>query len=276
MGIAKRSFLITGCGSGIGRHLAQVLIRQGAYVLATDINRAAVEDCLSEIDAPADRAVAMEMDVRDPAQWDEAVALVLERWQQLDVLLNVAGVVHGRYVHEATAADVNFHLDINTKGAMYGSIAASRVMVPKRSGHIINVASIAGLIPVPGISFYSASKFAVRGFSHAIADELEAHGVFVTVICPNAVATPMLDAEASQPETMLSFSGSRILSIKDLEDAVVLRALTRRPREIILPSTMSFFARFTTAFPALVSPLLPYFRRRGAEAQARYREMQGK
>jgi len=272
MGIVDTTFLISGCGSGIGRHLAQTLLHRGGKVLATDIDGAGAASCIEEAGASREHGDAMALDVRQPDQWEAAVDRVTAKWQRLDVLINVAGVVRGRYLHEATPEDVDFHIDINTKGVMYGAMAAARVMVPQRSGHIVNVASVAGLIPVPGISFYSASKFAVRGFGHAIADELETHGVFVTTVCPNAVATPMLDAEADQPETMLSFSGTRILSVEEVTTAIVERALNRRPREIILPGSMNLFARFATAFPALAASLLPLFRRRGAETQARYRD----
>lgn len=272
MGVADQTFLITGCASGIGQHLAGALLRRGARVMMADIHTQPMHDYIAHEKLEADQSLIQELDVRDPEAWEAALSRIEESWQRLDVLINVAGVVNGRYIHEASAEDADFHIDINAKGTIYGCIAAVKRMMPQRSGHIINVASVAGLVPVPGISFYSASKFAVRGFSHAMADELEPHGIFVTVVCPNAVATPMLDMEAEQPETMLSFSGTRILTVQDLEKAIIDRALVKRPREIILPASMSIFSRFTTAFPALAGALLPYFRKRGAETQAKYRD----
>lgn len=272
MGIADQTYLITGCASGIGQHLAGALLRRGARVMMADIRIQPMDEYIAREKLEAGQFLIQELDVRDPEAWEGAFVRLEESWQRLDVLINVAGVVNGRYIHEATSEDVDFHMDINAKGTLYGCVAAARRMMPQRSGHIINIASVAGLVPVPGISFYSASKFAVRGFSHAMADELEPHGIFVTVVCPNAVATPMLDMEADQPETMLSFSGTRILTVQDLEQAVIERALVKRPREIILPASMSLFSRFTTAFPALAGGLLPYFRRRGAETQAKYRD----
>src|SRR5205823_4569252 len=113
-----------------------------------------------------------------------------------------------------------------------------------RHGHIINIASMAALAPIPGISLYSASKYAVRGFSLAAAQELRAHGVYVTVVCPDAVQTPMLDAQLAHDEAAATFSGPRLLTVEEVGRAIIGQGLARRPLEIYLPPSRGWLARF--------------------------------
>lgn len=271
-----KSVLITGCASGIGRHMAGVALRAGASVMMTDVDAAGLDCTLAELGGESDRLRTRPLDVRNAAQWEAAVAETVAAFGRIDILMNVAGISHSAFIHEADMAMVERHLDINLKGVMFGTHFAAREMVRQKSGHIINIASLAGLCPVPGMSLYSASKFGVRGFSLSVAEELKAHGVYVTAICPDAVATPMLDHEALEPEAALSFSGNRILTVEDIEHAIMIGALKKRKLEVIVPASMAPLARIVTAFPGLAMPLLPYFRAKGQKTQARYRDSLGK
>src|SRR5213079_2909142 len=97
------------------------------------------------------------------------------------------------------------------KGVMLGTNAAIRAMIPRGSGHVVNIASIAGLVPVPGLAIYSASKHAARAYSIAVAQEVRPHGVYVTAVCPTVVATPMMDMQVDREEAAYTFSGGRPL-----------------------------------------------------------------
>jgi 3-oxoacyl-[acyl-carrier protein] reductase len=271
MDLSGKSCLLTGCGSGIGRHMAGVLARAGAKVMATDVDAAGLAQTIAALGGTGERLRSHALDVRIAGQWEAALSETLRAFGRIDVLMNIAGISRSAYIHEAAIARIEQHLDINLKGVMLGSHYAAKVMVQQRSGHIVNIASLAGLCPVPGMSLYSASKFGVRGFSLAIADELAPHGVGVSVICPDAVATPMLDHEALEPEAALSFSGNRILTVEDIEHAIFRKALGRGKREVIVPGSMAPLSRLVTAFPGALMPLLPMFRARGAKIQAAYR-----
>jgi 3-oxoacyl-[acyl-carrier protein] reductase len=262
MELRGKACLLTGCASGIGKHLSGVLARAGARVMMTDIDEAGLAKAASGLGGEVRQ---QKLDVRSAEDWDAAVAATVAAFGRLDLLFNVAGVSHSAYIHEAEPARIAFHLDINLKGVMLGSHYAAKVMVQQRGGQIVNIASLAGLCPVPGMSLYSASKFGVRGFSLAIADELAPHGVGVSVICPDAVATPMLDHEALEPEAALSFSGNRILTVEDIEHAIFRKALGRGKREVIVPGSMAPLSRLVTAFPGALMPLLPIFRKRGVK-----------
>jgi 3-oxoacyl-[acyl-carrier protein] reductase len=247
--------LLTGCASGIGRSVARRLFAEGHTVMATDVDEAGLR-AASETDGWTDpaRVLVRALDVRDPNAWRAAMGAVVERWGRLDVLMNIAGILVPVWAHEATDQDVDRTLDINAKGMMHGTNAALRHMIPRKQGHIVNVASIGGVVPVPGIALYSASKHASRAYSVAVAQEVRKHNVFVTAICPAVVETPMMDLQIDREEAAFTFSGRRALTVDEVTSAIVDRAMRTKPLEMILDvpwSGQSLAAKVGNALPTL-------------------------
>jgi NADP-dependent 3-hydroxy acid dehydrogenase YdfG len=268
--IKDQVHLVTGAASGIGAHLAAELLRRGARVCAADVNAAALATLHAHADS--DQLMTATLDVRDPAQWTALVAQIRARWHKLDVLMNVAGVIRPGWIHAFSADDVHLQLDVNTKGLIFGTQAAARVMLEQGHGHIINIASLAGIAPVPGLALYSASKFAVRGFTLAAAFELREKNIKVTAICPDAVQTPMLDQQVDREEAAMTFSGSTApLTVEDIGRAVFERALPHAPLEITLPGHRGAMAKFGSAFPAASVGLLARLRELGRARQLQRR-----
>jgi NADP-dependent 3-hydroxy acid dehydrogenase YdfG len=261
---------VTGAASGIGAELARALLAQGHAVCAADLRREGLETLRDTAPDPA-RLHCAALDVRDAEAWAALLAQLLRRFGRLDVLHNVAGVLKPGYMETASAADVDFHVDVNLKGVMHGSQCAARQMLEQGGGHIINIASLAGLAPVPGLALYSASKFGVRGYSLAIAHELKGRGVKVTVVCPDAVQTPMLDLQREREEAALTFSGGAGLTVAAVRDAILGPVLRDAPLELTLPRGRGALSRLAGALPALSQPLLERFRQRGLREQARLR-----
>jgi NADP-dependent 3-hydroxy acid dehydrogenase YdfG len=261
-----KNFLISGCASGIGAQLAAVLLARGERVCAVDINAAPMEALKARAQS-ADQLWIATLDVRDAAAWDKLVAAFVQRWGRLDVIMNVAGVLRPGYCYEGESGDVDFHFDVNAKGAIHGTRAAARQMLVQGGGHIINIASLAGIAPVPGLSLYSASKFAVRGYTLAVAHELRDKGIKVTVICPDAVQTPMLDLQVDYEQAALTFSGSRSLSTQEVVDAILDRALVKAPMEITLPAARGFVSKIASFLPGLSALMLGSLQRRGRQQQ---------
>lgn len=251
--------LVTGAASGIGRRLAEQLVARGDQVLAVDLD----EKGLAVLASMCPGMEARRMDVTSFEDWEAAVGLALSRWGRLDVLLNVAGYLRPGWVHEVSPADMERHLDVNARGVMLGTRAASHVMVSRGRGHIVNVASMAALAPIPGIALYSASKYAVRGFSLAAALELRPRGVYVTVVCPDAVRTPMLDLQMDYAEAAMTFSAPRILTVDEVARAVLGPVLTRRPLEYWVPWSRGWVARLGDVMPGLMLHLQPLLARYG-------------
>ena len=269
-----KNYLITGCASGIGAQLARELLICGARVCAADINVVPME-ALKASAASADQLWLTPLDVRDAAAWDALVAEFVLRWGRLDVILNVAGVLRPGYCYEGDARDVDFHFDVNAKGVIHGTRAAARQMLQQGGGHIINIASLAGLAPVPGLSLYSASKFAVRGYTLAVAHELRDKGIKVTVVCPDAVQTPMLDLQVDYEQAALTFSGSRSLTTQQVVDAILKRALVKAPIEITLPGSRGAVSKFASIFPGLSALMLNALKQRGRQQQAAIKKSAG-
>ncbi|MCE9501366.1 MAG: SDR family oxidoreductase, partial [Leptospira sp.] len=245
----------------------EVLLNQGAYVFATDINFKALSDYARKAKWDTDRVRLRKLDIRDNKEWEKTVGLMVKTWGQIDVMFNIAGYMFPGYIHETPAEEISKHMDINAKGVMFGTRAAAKVMVKQKYGHIINIASLAGVAPIPGISLYSASKFAVRGFSLAVAEELSEQGVFVTVVCPDAIRTPMLDLQTNHKEAALVFSGSRILTLDDIEKVIMGKVLPHKPREVLIPLSRGILAKFGNAFPGLSSLIAPALKRKGLRQQ---------
>ncbi|MEM7352842.1 MAG: SDR family oxidoreductase [Acidobacteriota bacterium] len=264
-------FLLTGCASGIGRHLANELLQRGHRVLATDLDLEALERYAARAGWP-ERGHVRQLDVCDPEAWQQALDAAESAWGGLDVLLNVAGIIRPALAAEVTIDDVHHHFDINAKGVVFGTRAAARPMIERGAGHIINIASLASLAPIPGISLYSASKYAVRAFSLAAAEELRPHGVAVTVVCPDAVATPMLDLQLDYPEAALTFTAPKELQVEDLSRAILGRVLQRRPLIVTLPRWRGWLARLGDLSPRSARLLAKILQRQGLRKQDALRQ----
>lgn len=263
--IAGKTFLVTGAASGIGAELARQLLAGGARVCACDLNLPAMQPLQANAGEGQLRIEAL--DVRDAAAWNRVVDSLVADWGALDVLANVAGVLRENWVHQASAEDVHFHFDINLKGTVFGMQAALRHMLPAGAGHIINIASLAGLSPVPGLGLYSASKFAVRGYSLAAGMELASKGIAVTAVCPDAVQTPMLDIQKDKEQAALTFSGPRALTVVEVVAAILGPVLHKRPLELALPGWRGATAKFANAFPATGAKVLKLFVKAGRRRQ---------
>jgi 3-oxoacyl-[acyl-carrier protein] reductase len=268
--MSARRILVTGCASGIGRDLAQTLVNAGHRVLITDrVLGSLPEEVYSWIPSRSgERAQVRALDVTDPLAWEAAVAAARQCFGGLDVLVNVAGVLVPGWAHELTDEAVDLHVDVNVKGVVHGVRAVAPGMIAQGHGHIVNVASLAALAPVPGLSLYCATKYAVRGYSLSVALELRRHGVAVTVVCPDAVQTPMLDVQRDVEAAAMTFSGPRVLTVREVSEAIV-RAMEERPLEVLLPPSRGWLAKLADLVPSSGRVIEPVLRWQGRRKQRR-------
>jgi 3-oxoacyl-[acyl-carrier protein] reductase len=263
------NFFLTGCASGIARHLTEVLLREGHHVFATDINLEALQSFSRSLNVPESQLKIARLDVSQAQSWEEVFQQAVTGFGSIDVTMNIAGYMKGGWVIDAPAEEVHRNFDINTKGVIFGTQVSARHMQQRRSGHIINISSMSGLAPIPGIALYSASKFAVRAFSLAAAQELRQYGIYITVICPDAVNTPLLNPNRNNDAAALVFSGDHLLTVQDIERAIMEKALPRKPLEIDLPESRAWLARLTDAFPSLILKLAPHYQKKGLNQMSR-------
>lgn len=256
--------VVTGAARGIGRRLAGRLAERGERVVAVDVDGERLESAFAD----GEGILTRRADVRVADDWRALLAEVEERFGRVDRLFNVAGVVRPGFLDELGVDDIEAMIDVNVKGVVLGTRLAVERMAERGSGHVVNVASLAGVAPIPGLAVYSATKFAVRGFTLAAAAELAPRGIALTVVCPDLVDTRMLDQQLPHAASALSFSGPRPLTVDEVA-AALERAIDRRPREILLPAGRGRLARLAAFAPRLHRLLTPWLTRRGERERRR-------
>jgi NAD(P)-dependent dehydrogenase (short-subunit alcohol dehydrogenase family) len=203
--------IVTGAASGIGRAIASALSARGASVMFADVDEIGAQRASEELHAgPPGRASAAGLDIRDPEAVKELVERTAKDHGHLDLMFNNAGIGIGGEVSDMTLAHFERAIDVNLRGVVHGVLAAYPVMTRQGRGHIVNTASLAGLVPAPGITPYSMTKHAVVGLSLSLRAEAAKHGVRVSVVCPGVIDTPILDKP--NPEDLPpvgDFSGGR-------------------------------------------------------------------
>lgn len=243
--------LVTGAASGLGAALTDLLLRRGARVLALDLRAAALDA------RHADRPQLWKRahDVRDRSDAQRVVHELVSRWGRLDLAIHNAGVVGGGALEAFDPTDSDRILDVNLRGVLHGTEAAYAQMVRQRAGQIVNVASMAGLHPVPYSSVYAASKHAVVGLSLSLREEARAHGVRVSVACPGLIATEIF---ASARDAAGYGYGERVASVPGgaltpaAAAAAVLHGSERDDALIVFPRSSRALALGARVAPGLL------------------------
>jgi NAD(P)-dependent dehydrogenase (short-subunit alcohol dehydrogenase family) len=186
--------VVTGAASGIGQATAIEFADKGADVVVSDVNEPGLVETVSAIEAKGRRAVALGVDVSKPEQVEGMINKAIETFGKIDVLMNNAGVGLSGEMRHLSLKDWEWIMGINLWGPIYGIHFALPHMVKQRSGHIVNVASSAGLIASSCMSAYTTTKFGVVGLSEVLRNELVRFGIGVTVVCPGFVRTNIFDA----------------------------------------------------------------------------------
>jgi NAD(P)-dependent dehydrogenase (short-subunit alcohol dehydrogenase family) len=220
--------LVAGAGGGIGGAGAEGLAREGASLVCADIDGAAAEAVAARIRATGGRATAIALDVRDRSAVDEAVAATVREFGRLDVLLDCAGVSHGRNFLDLDPEDWERIIAVNLTGMFHLGQAAARQMVRQGGGSIINVTSQLAEVARPERAAYVASKGGGRSLTHAMALDLAAHGIRVNAIAPGPTLTGLTRATYADPgwrrATVAQIPLGRLGDPQDLVGAILFLA----------------------------------------------------
>jgi NAD(P)-dependent dehydrogenase (short-subunit alcohol dehydrogenase family) len=236
--LAGASVAVTGAGRGIGRAIAIRLASAGARVAISDIDVDSARAVAGGIGAGA---FALGLDVTRPDQFTAFLDAAEERHGPLAVLVNNAGVDWIGPFHEEPDEVTRREIEINLYGTAVGTKLALARMLPRRTGHIVNIASGAGRVPLPGTSTYSASKHGVVGLTESLRLEYRDRGIAFSVVQPSQVETPMIDGQGRP----------RALPIITPEDvaAAVLDAIARGRFEVWVPRSQGATAKLAAILP---------------------------
>jgi short-subunit dehydrogenase len=265
--------LITGAAGGIGSAAARLFARLGARLVVTAREASQLDAIDLGPGEAALRALRLPLDVTDPAAWEQVVQRALQEHGRLDILVNNAGVVEPGYAHELLPEVIERQVTVNLLGTLYGCRAALRIMRRQGRGRIVNLGSLAGIVPTPGEAVYSATKHGIRGYTFSLHGELRGTGVGVCVVCPDSVETKQLQHELQHDMATMSFVDAP-LSPEKVATAIVAATRTRKP-EILVPAGMGLLSRIAMAFPRLVFLVLPFLQRAGARRMAERRRGRG-
>jgi NAD(P)-dependent dehydrogenase (short-subunit alcohol dehydrogenase family) len=258
--LSTKTAFVTGGGSGIGRALSKALSARGITVAVTDVDHDAAARVAQEC---GPRAVAAALDVRDPTAVREAIERFAAEHGRLDYVFNNAGIGTAGEVDDIPLDAWRRIVDINLYGVLHGVLAAYPLMLKQGFGHIVNTASLAGLGPAPLFAPYALTKHAVVGLSTSLRIEAAARGVRVSVFCPAAVETPILDSmnpaefginSAPDARRFLTALAGAPYSVEHAV-AELLVALDANHGVIVLPARARLAWRLGRWFPALVEKL---------------------
>jgi len=251
MDFRDKVVLVTGASSGIGRETAIQFAKKGSNVILVARRKQKLEQLDNELKKYKIATLICECDVSDKLQVEKMSKFVLEKFGCIDVLVNNAGFAIYGTVFDLTIEEIESQMATNYFGMIYCTKNFLPSMLEKKSGHIVNVASVAASIGLPGIASYCASKFAMLGFSEGLKHELKGTGVGITVVSPIMVRTNFFDDPSFKKMPQFSLS----LSDKTVAKAI-LRAANSSRLEIIVPSIVRGAVWLKNTFPYLINPIL--------------------
>lgn len=260
--------IVTGASSGIGLSVARRFAGAGARVVLVARTRGALEEAARSLGGD-DRALPFAADVTDFPRLAALPSEVLSRFGRIDYLVNNAGLNHRGPILAHSAEALAQVISVNLTAPIYLTRLCADHIRP--GGAIVNVASLAGMIPVPDEAAYSASKAGLRAFSRALAEEMRGREVHVASVCPGPVDTSFFGDVQQVPDLVFSQPMSSAEQVAE----VVMQAIERRKVELALPALSGTLATLGYLFPDLARRLRPLLELRGKQNKARYLAAKG-
>ena len=246
--LENKVVVVTGGSAGLGEQICYEAAKRGAIVVIcarrSQLINKVKEECMALSGKPA---YAFQLDIADPESVENLVASIRQKVGKVDILVNNAGFGVFQEFTEMPTETIRSMFEVNVLGMMVLTQQIALEMVDQGSGHIINVASMAGKIATPKTAVYSATKFAVLGFSNALRLELKPLGIHVTTVNPGPIETAFFD-QADPSGSYLASLGTFVLDPTKLAKTIV-KAMIRPKREINRPQVMGIAAKFYTLFP---------------------------
>jgi len=253
--------IVTGGSGGIGNAIVNKLVSYDAKVCAVYHRNITANYYDKNI-------CWFQADITIPEDRDRLLSFTIQKYGKIDVLINCAGYLEPGEFSSLDANQISKMIELNLTSTIILTQKTLAIMKQQRSGHIINIGSLGGIVPMPYSSVYSATKFALRGFSFSLAEELKGTGIQMSLITPGSVITKMLDYEAQANNSAMSFVSKPISPIK-VADAVL--KVIHKPRvELIIPHSQSLGSKLLVFSPNIFSSLYKIFHRIGISEKRKY------
>jgi len=245
--------LITGASSGIGKQTAIEFAKLGSSIILVARRKNKLEQVENELKQFNVNTLVCVCDVSKKDQVDELSKIVLQKFDSVDILVNNAGFAIYGLVSDLSINEIESQMETNYFGMIYCVKNFLPLMLKKKSGHIVNVASVGASFSVPGVSSYCATKFAMLGFSEGLKHELYGTGVGLTVVSPIMVRTPLFEHPSftnfSKFSTGVSLSSETVAK-------TIIKASNSSRLEIVVPSVARAVIWFKQTFPFLINPIV--------------------
>ena len=253
MDFKNKVVLITGASSGIGKQTAIEFAKLGSSIILVARRKNKLEQVENELKQFNVNTLVCVCDVSKKDQVDKLSKIVLQKFDSVDILVNNAGFAIYGSVSDLSINEIESQMETNYFGMIYCVKNFLPLMLKKKSGHIVNVASVGASFSVPGVSSYCATKFAMLGFSEGLKHELYGTGVGLTVVSPIMVRTPLFEHPSftnfSKFSTGVSLSSETVAK-------TIIKASNSSRLEIVVPSVARAAIWFKQTFPFLINPII--------------------
>ena len=253
----KKVAIVTGGASGIGRALCEELSGEDAIIIVADVNAEGARQVAANICSNGGQALAEALDVSDAAAVKDLINRVTIEYGRLNYMFNNAGITVGAEVRDMDLKHFRFVVDTNLWGVVYGSLYAYEVMFKQGCGHIINTASMAGLLPFPSQTAYVATKFGVVGFSKSLRLEAVDFGVNVSVVCPGFVRTGIFEASPLinvDKQKLLAALPPKMMAPTQAAQ-IILKGVRKNKAVIVFPFIARIFWWLYRLHPVFLAPI---------------------
>lgn len=261
-----KTAVVTGASSGIGRELARGLAREGCRLALADIDISGLEETERLVGAEVGQAMIRRVDVTSREEMHSFSEQVIEHYGAVDILINNAGVVFTSTIEELSFKDFERVMNINFWGAVYGTKAFMGHMKKQKTSNIVNISSVYGLWGLPTQAAYNSSKFALRGFTEALMQELEGSGVHASCVYPGGVKTNIIknsssqlfDANPGEKDRFIQKFNSTALTTPEKAARKIIAGIKKDRKRILIGPDAFFFDISQRMFPTLYQKLSPF------------------
>ena len=262
----NKTIVIAGASGGIGSAVVSRLSDSGSNVIAIYNN--------NHPDFPQNNISLVKADLIKPDEWDRMLHFALQKNGKIDVMINCTGVLLPNDFINQSEEEIIEMLNINLSSVILGTQKTLKTMQKQGYGHVINLGSAGGIIPMPYSSVYCATKFALRGFTHSLVQELKGTGVHISLISPGPVNTKMLQGEAAYTKTAIAFL-NKALKPEGVAD-IIIRTIDKPKTEAIVPASLNILAKMVFIFPQLFSKVFRLIEKYGKWRKNSYTKKQFK